>query len=131
MRLSIILSIFEVHFNQIVMINRILFTLFFAISIASFGQTDKYIEVVVSETVELKAQSAILKITKGSVEDVEDDYSNEYYSDEYYYEDQEYYRMLEESPKKVTEEMHQAFQEAMSGSRRPAPPRTPAACTRP
>ncbi|MCC7452851.1 MAG: SIMPL domain-containing protein [Crocinitomix sp.] len=93
------------------MINRILTTLFFAISIASFGQTDKYIEVVVSETVELKAQSAILKITKGSVEDVYDDYSNEYYSDEYYYEDQEYYRMLEESPKKVTEEMHQAFQE--------------------
>lgn len=93
------------------MINRILVTLLAAISIASFGQTDKYIEVVVSETVELKAQSAILKITKGYVEDVEDDYSNEYYSDEFYYEDQEYYRMLEESPKKVTEEMHQAYQE--------------------
>jgi hypothetical protein len=93
------------------MINRILFTLFAAISVASFGQTDKYIEVVVSETVELKAQSAILKITKGYVEDESDDYYNEYYSDEFYYEDQEYYRMLEESPKKVTEEMHQAYQE--------------------
>lgn len=82
------------------MINRILVTLFAAISVASFGQTDKYIEVVVSETVELKAQSAILKITKGSIENEYDDYYNEYYSDEFYYEDQEYYRMLEESPKK-------------------------------
>ncbi len=93
------------------MINRILVTLFVAISLASFGQTDKYIEVSVSETLELKAQSAILKITKGYVDYEYVDYNGEYYSDEFYYEDQEYYRMLEESPKKVTEEMHLAFQE--------------------
>lgn len=93
------------------MINRILVTLFLAISIASFGQTDKYIEVSVSETVELKAQSATLKITKGYVDYEYLDYNNEYYTDEFYYEDQEYYRMLEESPKKVTEEMHLAYQE--------------------
>lgn len=92
------------------MINRILVTLFAAISIASFGQTDKYIEVSVSETVELKAQSAVLKITKKEMNDDYLDYDYEYYNDDTYYLDQEYYRMLEESPKKVTEEMHQAFQ---------------------
>lgn len=93
------------------MINRILVTLFAAISVASFGQTDKYIEVSVSETVELKAQSAVLKITKKEMNDDYLDYDYEYYNDDTYYLDQEYYRMLEESPKKVTEEMHQAFQD--------------------
>lgn len=94
------------------MINRILVTLFVAISIASFGQTDKYIEVSVSETVELKAQSAVLKITKKKLNYGHYlDYDYEDYNDDTYYLDQEYYRMLEESPKKVTEEMHQAYQE--------------------
>lgn len=94
------------------MINRILVTLFAAISVASFGQTDKYIEVALSETIELKAQSAVLKITKKKLNNgYYLDYDYEDYNDDTYYLDEEYRRMLEESPKKVTEEMHQAYQE--------------------
>lgn len=86
------------------MINKILILLSFAISLSSIGQTEKYVEVSVSESVSLKAQSAVLKITK-SENYSEYEYLDDYYSEESYYEDEEYYRLLEESPKKVTKQM--------------------------
>ncbi len=86
------------------MINKILILLSFAISLSSIGQPEKYVEVSVSESVSLKAQSAVLKITK-SENDSEFEYMDDYYSEESYYEDDEYYRLLEESPKKVTKQM--------------------------
>jgi hypothetical protein len=96
------------------MINRILVTLFTAISIASFGQTDKFIEISLTETIELKPQSAVLKIIKKKLNHRYFDYDYEDYTDyadDTYYLDDEYHRMLRESPKKVTEEMRQAYQE--------------------
>jgi hypothetical protein len=92
------------------MLHRILVTLFTSITIVSFGQTDKYIELSVSETVELQAQSAILAIAQKE-KNYDDEYREEYWYGSDRYEDQIYYRLMEDSPEEVTPEMRQAFED--------------------
>ncbi|MCC7452852.1 MAG: hypothetical protein IT222_01700 [Crocinitomix sp.] len=87
--------------------NHLLITLFITLSISSFAQTDKYIELAVSETVELKAQSAIIAIRRK--ENIADVYREKYSSEADRYADETYYYMMQVSPEEVTPEMRQAF----------------------
>jgi hypothetical protein len=89
--------------------NHILITFFLTLSISSIAQTDKYIELAVSETVELKAQSAILAIARK--ENNDDEYREKYSSEADRYADQMYYHMMRESPEEMTPEMRQAFED--------------------
>jgi hypothetical protein len=90
--------------------NQLLITLFLTISITSIAQTDKYIELAVSETVELKAQSAILAIARKE-NNYGDEYRAEYGSETDRYADQTYYHIMRVSPEEVTPEMRQAFED--------------------
>lgn len=89
--------------------NHILITLFITLSISSFAQTDKYIELAVSETVELKAQSAIIAIRRK--ENIADEYREKYSTDADRYADETYYYMMQVSPEEVTPEIRQAFED--------------------
>lgn len=89
--------------------NHLLITLFITLSISSIAQTDKYIELAVSETVELKAQSAILAIRRK--ENNYDEYREKYSSEADRYADETYYYMMQVSPEEVTPEMRQAFED--------------------
>lgn len=79
-----------------------------------FAQNQNFIEVAVNETIELKAKSVEIEVI------VIDEYSQResrlynYFEDEYYYDSEEdyyYEEMIAESPKKVTKEMKEAYEQ--------------------
>lgn len=82
--------------------------------------TSNYIELVVSEKVELKAKDAVIRIFVESSESQRNKLEYDYESEDYYFDyeeygytdaDYEYEYMMSENPKKVTKKMKQEYEE--------------------